>query len=94
MRVAVLLCVLASVASHVWGANILVVMPFMAKSHLMYAHSILTALTDRGHTITIISPIVPSKPVPNLKHILITTEFEQNLKSKLRFSLLYAYIGN
>lgn len=80
MRVAVLLCVLVSILAHVWGANILAVMPFMAKSHFMYAQSILTALADRGHSITMVGPIVPSKPVLNLKHILINTEFEKYMK--------------
>jgi len=64
----------------VFGARILVVLPFPGKSHFIYSHAVLRVLSERGHQIVEYSPLPPTKPPPNYTHIEVHTALEEILK--------------
>lgn len=47
------------------SAKILGIFPTMSKSHYFVGESLMKALVDAGHEVTVISPFVQKKPIKN-----------------------------
>lgn len=54
---------------HIESAKILGVFPTMAKSHHIVGHSIMKALVEAGHEVTVVSPFPQKKPIKNWRDI-------------------------
>lgn len=54
---------------HIESAKILGVFPTMAKSHDIVGKSIMEALVEAGHEVTVVSPFPQNKPIKNWRDI-------------------------
>ena len=55
-----------------FGSRILFLFPTPSKSHMVIVHALSTALAERGHNVTVLSPFPLSKTVKNHREILLT----------------------
>ncbi|CAG7732085.1 unnamed protein product [Allacma fusca] len=53
--------------------KILFLLPIAAKSHKNVFEPLINALADKGHKVTVASPIPPTKPYPNVREIIPVT---------------------
>lgn len=58
----------------VQSAKILCVFPSPGRSHVLVGQTLLKALAERGHEVTMVSPFKLSKPVPNYREIYIPAD--------------------
>lgn len=66
-----------------FSAKILAYLPVPAKSHHIVFTPLLHELARRGHQVTVLSPFPAEKTVPNITHIYIHTQAEDDFKSKV-----------
>uniref|UniRef100_A0A1B6LY74 UDP-glucuronosyltransferase n=1 Tax=Graphocephala atropunctata TaxID=36148 RepID=A0A1B6LY74_9HEMI len=88
MRWQLLLCVLLAASSPAWSGRILAVLPNLLRSHFIFSNSVLVALADRGHQVTVYSPFSASEQHRNIVYIQVNTEFETFVHENLNFELI------
>lgn len=57
---------------HANGAQILALMPIVAKSHWNVMDSVLQTLVARGHNVTVLTPFLKKKPIANYTELDIS----------------------
>lgn len=82
MNLATVLCFVLSVIGFSDAYNILGVFPFPAYSHYALGSRIMKALAEKGHNVTVITPILEEKPPKNYRQIYVSYEATEELESK------------
>lgn len=71
MKVLFLVFKILTVSTSVLGSRILFIFPTPSKSHMIIAHALSTALAEKGHDVTVVSPFPLEKSVKNHRNIYL-----------------------
>ncbi|XP_058459802.1 UDP-glucosyltransferase 2-like [Malaya genurostris] len=66
--------VLFAAVQSVESSRILCIDPIPGKSHVLIAQNLMKGLADRGHEITMVSPFKLSRPVANIREIVVPSD--------------------
>lgn len=71
-----------------FASRILFLFPTPSKSHVIVAHGLSTALAEKGHDVTVVSPFPLSKPVKNHREVkvILNADYEKFLKDLVKES--------
>nr|CAD7599797.1 unnamed protein product [Timema genevievae] len=79
MKLCLVVTLIGIYIQHVGTANILGLLPMPSPSHHIWNRSLMLALAERGHNITVFTPDSEKKPRPNYKQIIIEDMYEDNM---------------
>lgn len=71
MRFKNIFLIILATLSEVFSSKILFLFPTPTKSHMIVAHALSTTFAERGHEVTVLSPFILSKKIPNHREILV-----------------------
>lgn len=88
MRIFYLCSIICALLTISFGYRILGVFPVPAKSHYSIGHGLMKGLAERGHDVTMISPLKANKPIENYTEVFIENSYDRYLKCKFHFFFL------
>lgn len=87
------------ILENISASRILFLFPTPSKSHVIVAHGLSKALSEKGHDVTVVSPFPLSKPIKNHREIKLNLnpEFDQILSQMVkvnqsRFKLMLQFL--
>lgn len=72
-----ILVIIVAVVHEATAGRIMVYMPLSSQSMVMCFEPVINAMAERGHQVTVITPVAPKKTVNNVELIVIDSNLDE-----------------